>query len=356
MARELSASVIRRVAALWQIDQNRSTLFEDGFDWWPGHFCVRLRVAQEGGRPDVRVSVRTDFLKDVPISIDQFVELAAAMSVSATSTYAWVYPPADYWNRLHPESANDTPRLQFSSTAYVTNETVGWLPDFIAETAIIQPINADIQAKEMPTLIEGGLTDVSGPMLTSNIKLDQMLETLTLAYGPLGHQPSRWVGSAEFEEFAKKWGQSDLCFGLGDPTGLTLETPLGGDSILIRLHTAERHPQLGHGLLATLQVPYFGGVNEISKLSAELNFLESSQWTNFPQNGCWHPIGGPHNQSGLAFSAFVPNALYRSVLATNLAIWMFARSRWVHDQKWPNAKDETMLEILKKRVDLDPPA
>jgi hypothetical protein len=138
---------------------------------------------------------------------------------------------------------------------------------------------------------------------------------------------------------------------LGDPTGLIVETPLGSESILIRLHTAERHPQLGNGLLATLQIPYFSVANEISRLSAELNFLESSQWTNFPQNGCWHPIGGPDNQFGLAFSAFIPNALYRPVLATNLAIWMLARSRWVHDQKWPNAKDQTMLEILKKRLE-----
>jgi hypothetical protein len=234
----------------------------------------------------------------------------------------------------------------------VTRETAGWLPDFIAGTAIIQPINADIQAKETATFIGGGIADVSGPMLTSNIEFDQMIETLTLVYGPLGQQPSRWAGSTEFEEFAEKWGRSDSCFGFGDPTGLTLEAPLGSNSILIRLHTTDRHPQLGNGLLGTLEVPYFSGANEVSKLSAELNFLESSQWTNFPQNGCWHPIAGPHNQYGLAFSAFIPNALYRPVLATNLAIWMLARSRWVHDQKWPNVKDETMLEILNKRVNM----
>jgi hypothetical protein len=350
---ELSDSVIQRVAALWQIDQDRSTLFENGFDWWPGHFCVRFRVAHEEGRPDVRVSVRTDFLKDVPISEDQFVELAAAVSLSATSTYAWVYPPAAYWNRLYPKPANDTPRLQFSSTAYVTGETAGWLPDLLAGTAIIQPINADVQAEKMRAFLGGGAADVSGPMLAPNVKFDQMIETLALVYGPLGQEPSRWAGSAEFEQFAEKWGQNDLCFGLGDPTGVTLEAPLGSDSILIRLHTEEKHPQLGNGLLGTLQVPYFGSPNEISKLSAELNFLECSQWTNFPQNGCWHPVERPDNQIGLAFSAFIPNALYRPVLATNLAIWMLARSRWVHDQKWPNVKDETMLEILKRRLNLE---
>jgi hypothetical protein len=43
--KELASNVIRRVASLWQIDQDRSTLFDNGFDWWPGHFCVRFRVA-----------------------------------------------------------------------------------------------------------------------------------------------------------------------------------------------------------------------------------------------------------------------------------------------------------------------
>jgi hypothetical protein len=102
-----------------------------------------------------------------------------------------VYPPADYWSRRYSEAANGTPKLQFSSTAYITNETASWLPDFIAGTAIIQPINADIQANAMPASIGGGATDVSGPMLTSNIAFDQILETLSLAYGPLGQQPSR---------------------------------------------------------------------------------------------------------------------------------------------------------------------
>jgi hypothetical protein len=350
---ELAANVIKRVAALWQIDNDRSTFREDGFDWWPGHFWVRFRVAQEKGRPDVRVSVRTDFLKNVPVSENRFVELAAVNSVLATSTYAWIYPPTDYWNHLNSNPKKETPKLQFSSTAYVTSETAGWLPDFIAGTTIVQPINADIQAKEMSKLFGGGEVDVSGPMVTSDVGFDQMIETLTLVYGPQGQQPSRWAGSAEFQEFSEKWGRSDVCFGLGDPSGLTLETPLGSGSILIRLHTAERHPQLGNGLLGTIQVPYFSDANKIAKLSAELNFLESWQWTNFPQNGCWHPVGGSQNQFGLAFSAFIPNALYRPVLATNLAIWLLARSRWVREQKWPDAKDETMLNILKKRVNVD---
>src|SRR6516225_5004357 len=142
--KELAIDVIRRVAALWQIDHDRSTLFDNGFDWWPGHFCVRFRVAQDDGRDDVRVSVRTDFLRDAPIADTKFIELCSAFSVEATSTYAWVYPPSDYWNHLYPRPTQETPRLQFASTAYVTNETAGWLPDFFAGTAIIQPINADI--------------------------------------------------------------------------------------------------------------------------------------------------------------------------------------------------------------------
>ena len=346
---ELAISIIRRVASLWQIDQDRSTLFDDGFDWWPGHFCVQFRVVEEEGRNDVRVSVRTDFLKDVPIAEDKFIELSAAFSLKATPTYAWIYPPDDFWNHLHPTPTKETPRLQFSSTAYVTEEMSGWLTDFVAGMAIIQPINADIHAKSMQEAI-GGTWDVSGPMVSSDVGYDQMTETLELVYGPVGQEPNRWIGSLEFEEFAEQWGRSDLCFGMGDPSGLTLETPLGSGSIMIRLRTNQKHPQLGQGLLGTIQFPFFGGANEIARLSAELNFLESWQWTQFPQNGCWHVVEGEGDQYGLAFSTFVPNALHRPGIATNLAIWLFSRARWARDQKWSDVKDEPMHEIISRRV------
>ena len=56
-------------------------------------------------------------------------------------------------------------------------------------------------------------------------------------------------------------GRSDSAFGFGDKTGLSMETPFGSDSALVRLHTDRPHPSLGSGLLSTLQfmIPPEGG-------------------------------------------------------------------------------------------------
>ena len=241
-------------------------------------------------------------------------------------------------------------RQSFNSVAQPTSRMrpASWLPDFIAGTAIIQPINADIQANAMPASIGGGAVDVSGPMLTSNIAFDQMLETLSLAYGvfPSGNSRADGVAVGSSRNSPKNGAKPTLVFGLGDPTGLILETPLGSKLILSTPAHGGKTPSARQvGCWRSDRIPYSSVANEISRLSAESELsLESPQSAEPPQNGCWHPIGGPDNQFGLAFSAFIPNALYRPVLATNLAIWMLARSRWVARSKVAKRKSQTLVE------------
>jgi hypothetical protein len=59
------------------------------------------------------------------------------------------------------------------------------------------------------------------------------------------------------------------------------------------------------------------------------------------------------NQYRFAFSTFIPKALYRPLIATNLAIWLFSRARWARDQKWPDVTDEPMHAILSLRIAAD---
>lgn len=102
-----------------------------------------------------------------------------------------------------------------------------------------------------------------------------MLETLAQVYAPLGKKPSRWAGTNEFEKFVETWGRSDVCFGLADADGMTLETPFGNDSALIQFLTAEGYPQLGHGLLVTLQLPSDCDDPLIAaRTAAQLNYFE----------------------------------------------------------------------------------
>ena len=242
--------------------------------------------------------------------------------------------------------------LWFSASAYINGDNEGWAPDILANASIVQPVNAQIQGEAMSGLL-GGTPDVSRPEALKDAGLDGMLEVVDQVYAPIGREPSRFAGTEEFEQFAERFGKSDLCFGMGDKAELTLETPFGRDSALVRLVTSERHPQLGSGLLTTLQLPIGRETLAAARLVAELNYLEAASWTDFPQLGCWH-LARNRDREGPAFTLFMPNALYRPGLATNIAFWFLARARWARVQMFPDMGDATMLDVLTWRLGRTP--
>lgn len=80
-------------------------------------------------------------------------------------------------------------------------------------------------------------SNVSRPEALISAGLEEILEVAAHAYVPIGNETNRWIGTEEFKSVVEDWGKSDLCFGFGDDQGLTLETPFGDDSALIRLMT-----------------------------------------------------------------------------------------------------------------------
>lgn len=346
----LGQRAIEEIASVWHVAASRSVRRANGFDWWPGDYCVSVTAVPQEDRqqPDgALIWVQTDFLADVPIKDDKFVQIAAATSRFLTSTYAWAYPPAEIWTEL--AKADDTPKLWLANTAYVRDDNVNWLPRFLAQMSILQPINAQLQAANMQGLI-GGVPDTSRPPGMDAIGLDEILQVAADIYVPIGDEPSRWIGTNEFEAIAKQWGQTDNTFGFGDAGGLTLETPFGGDSALIRLLTDQRHPQLGNGLLATLQLPFFDQPTVVANECAFLNYLERMSWTDIPLFGCWHPHTSRADRDGAAFTTFVPNALYRPGIATNMALWLLGRAAWARKTRWPKLQDLAMAEIIHRRL------
>jgi hypothetical protein len=206
-------------------------------------------------------------LRDVPIQNEAFCRLMGATAQFDTSTYSLVYPPNEIWKKYGGgESAN----LSLFSSAYISEETASWLPRFVAQMAIMQPINAEIRSAQWPEIFGSGTPAYAkGQKAPAN---DDILEVANVVYQPAGSRPSRWIGSDEFGRFATEYGRSDNCFGNGDPEGLTLETPFGSNSALIRLRTGDAHPQLKNGLLITVQIPFW------STLTGLLPYLQHSFW------------------------------------------------------------------------------
>lgn len=352
--------ILKRIADTWMIEPDHihwhdgDTARYHGFSWWPGDFCLKARANWHDGETDkaVRIRIDTDFIRKLDVSKQDNWSFLSSMGHCYTSTYAWLHMPTDPQDVASVEvyEAFVPDRLWLSTTAYVREETASWLPEFVARMASLQPINAQIYAGELAGVLRAE-PDVSISPSGPRASIDEILYVLPDVFAPAGREPSRWTGSEEFVNFAEKWGQSDNCFGIGDMSSLTLETPFGSDSALVRLLTDVAHPQLGNGLLVTLQLPMLNGAREIAKLTNELNFLEAVSWTGFPLFGCWHSreVG---NGVMAAFSMFVPNALYSPMIATNAAFWMLHRAKWVKNSRFENLTDLPMIEILRRRTGL----
>jgi hypothetical protein len=137
----------------------------------------------------------------------------------------------------------------------------------------MQPINAQIQSKGAPDILfaAGASPDKSKPSFLGDQGLDPILEIAAEIYVPIGREKNRWLGSGEFSNIINRWNTIENCYGNGGDAGLTLETSFGDDTALIMLRTNEKHPQLGEGLLATLQIPFFREPLVIANECAGLN-------------------------------------------------------------------------------------
>jgi hypothetical protein len=346
---DLGLAAVHRIANLWQVDDDRVTWSDDGFDWWPGSFRVSV-LSQKSSVDELgetwRLIVRTAFLKELPVEDDKKRSLIALMSAFAP-TYSWVYTPFQIAEKY---GADVDRTLRFQSTAYLRADTMGWLPELFGRLAILQAIDAQRQAEVSAPML-GAVPDVSLPSESAATDhLDEMLNVAELCYLPMGQNASRWTGSGEFAQVAERFGKSDLCFGTGGQDGLTLETPFGSSSALVRLRADQRHPALGAGLLATLELPFWEDQAAATDTCMWLNFFESVLWSDAPQLGGWHVRETGKGSFGIASASFFPNALYKDGLATNIALWQLGRARWAKQQLWPDLVDLTMMEVLTKRL------
>jgi hypothetical protein len=158
---DLALRAIERIAYMWRLDETKIVRITrsqvTGFDWWPGDFRVRVRAEWSTVLDTVRLVIRTDVLKDVPVADELFISLVAEMSCLWAPTYAWVYPPAPFWEKYHQSNIDDvpslSPRLGFSSSAYISSENIDWLTDFLARATILQPVSAQSHSDARPISI-----------------------------------------------------------------------------------------------------------------------------------------------------------------------------------------------------------
>jgi hypothetical protein len=344
---DIGFKALEGIASAWQVDGERTNWHRDGFEWWPGQFRMSLRVSESlvyAGVPGYKLTAQTDLVKNA--GADRQALLAHVQTFGRLApTYAALVRPS-----REAGAAEGAVDLSLATSVYLNEENSGWLPRFFSSVAILQPVDAQTFAKPIAEALDGEL-DTSTPLPgEGHLPLDEMLEIVDKIYLPLGQEISKWHGTDEFEQAMDYFSQSDRLFGNADPTGLTVETPFGGDSALIQLVTGQAHPRLGNGLLATLQIPWFPGLDETLKAAETFNLMESETPNFVPQLGHWCANETRGGAVGPAFSTFLPNAVYGPGLAMYLAGWMVARARWMKEAAWPELEDSTMEQILEARL------
>ena len=353
LPKDLGIEAVQRIAKLWQVDGNRVVWTEQGFDWWPGRFRVSVKSQKHHDEHEKtwRLIVRTDFLKEVPVK-DYECRKTISMMSSFAPSYAWVFTPPEVQEK-YEMTADGT--LAFQSTVFLREDTAGWLPEFFARMSIFQPIQAEAQSETTAKLLNGQINFSLPTADSSSDYTDEMLDVAGAIYVPAGREESRWKGAEEFEEVANQFGRQDRCFGMGDSTGLTLETPIGTSSTLIRLRTDIPHPGLGNGLLSSVQLPFWQDETKTVEDAMWFNFFQSISWTEVPQLGSWHPREVASGQYSVASGTFYPNALYMKGIATNAALWKLGIAWWIKKQFHADLVDLTMAQILELRLGNLPP-
>jgi hypothetical protein len=332
--RNIVSEALTEMSDIWNVDPARSISRDAGFDWWPGDFRVSVTAVRrtDGYVPETwMLSVKTEFLKDVPLADGRFIQFATLQS-RLGSTYAWVYPPAEVFEHFGKRS--DTPRLWFANTVYLTAENAFWIPRFLANMSIMQPIDAHLLAASKPASLGGGKLDTSRPRLLSRSSSGRVLDEALALYQSYGKAPSRWFGTGEFLEIAGQWHIPDHTVCKANDQALSLVVRFDNGPATIGLFTGEKHPVLGNGLLGVLDLPEFDNAWATATRCASLNLMETL-WNDISQFGCWCPHMAEDGAYYPHFVCFLPNRLYGRGIASQLIFWLYERARWIIDKQLP---------------------
>lgn len=234
--------------------------------------------------------------------------------------------------------------------ASVHSETVGWRPAQVADYAILALRTCEEYADRLAELLHGRVPVWQHPASGYRAEPDEMLFVTERAFAPEGNKPSRFADVQEMAVVYKDVENTPYFSAGANEAGVCIEVPFGGDTILVELKTRERHPTLGAGLLAVIKirVPLIADRSPLD-IASELNWREANGEFTRANFGAWcaAEVGG---YAILAHSRFVPNLLFRPMLARDVAFSMVNRARWAASLLLPeHVETRWASEILMER-------
>lgn len=329
-------NLVRDLHSKLQIEPEWCRWDDQGFTWWAKNLAQRIwsdPAAQDAnGETFHRLHSCTDVFDGFEDS-DRQVAVLNALNQNATLS-AFV-----------PEGAQPgRVRLRCSMLLYPDNAS--YVSLLFSTAVALQAAEAFITTSWFPEEIAAGLSPAFSHHPDSGERhlSDEMLEFIDIAIKPAGEEDSRYQGDA-LEKLGKDLLRPPCLFATGSPDGVTAEFPHPQHSYMLRLLASERHPRLGSGLLATLNLPEGGDDLATARGALSLNAREQSSPTHFLGSWC-------ATSSGLAFSAFFPNAMANDGIPMSAAFNMVHRAKWhcenLHDFDWAQNFEPCMRRYMER--------
>lgn len=291
-----------------------------GFTWWASDFAQSI-WAELGNFRNMsnlfRIHTEIEFLKADGHATDCEIPLLEVMADATFS--AMVY-----------DHDKDTFKLHCSVYACYDNEE--WIKRLFLGAVGLQLSEAQHTAKKLAERLGVVPATSCHPITGPREHCDPMVEADERFFKPWGAQPSKWLGSTEWEEARQAVRRISIKCTTNDTSHLEAEFEWfhGGDGGFSKLIISadESHPVLGHGLICRLIVPTSMVAGTRAHLALHLNEMERKEWNWCNDVGSWCCRG-----VDLAFDCFVPNISYAEGILPGLAHDMANRARWLNE-KW----------------------
>lgn len=301
------------------------------FEWW-GH-NIRQRVWSTPGYDDdgiviYRIYAVSDFVRNVkktPREVDALLSPFNALAVGS----AMVYDPAQR-------------KVQLWLAATVHEDIAGWMNILLSSFTVIQACDASNNSGTIAQILDGEI-DTSG----ERKEPDEMLSIVETVFLPQGQSSSPWHGNDELVQICEMLNSSN-CFSMGDENGLTAEFQFGDNTSMMRVITEEPNPSIGSGVGMFLHLPMWGTFEDAAAIAGALNRAEANNQARSHLIGSWCAKTVGEN-SMPAFAIFIPTALHKPGLLTNMMFSAAGRAAWAGTFLNPDTEPTDVMSIITER-------
>lgn len=312
---DLGTQIVAKVYESLRFQEHWTCNVGRGFIYWASDYALTVK-ADLGNFHNAytifRVYSEIDLLrgKGQPGKVE--IPLAHAMQDASLS--ALLYDPH-----------KDIYKLECSIYAHDDNEA--WLTKAFLGAVGLQVANAHTLSKELAGTL--GLNPASSghPEHGMRENADPMVQAMERFFRPFGTQPSKWLGSPEWDEARYQVRRIAIDSRTDGTSELYATLEWLRDKPIELIITANRtHKELGNGLYCTLKVPWGTDEHAAAHIALQFNAMERAEWNWCHDLGSWCSRGGD-----IEFNCFVPNISHAANALPELTHDMANRAKWVNE-------------------------